>query len=217
MAENRCGEPESGAVKNFEGLSVQPHAGAAAVVEGEPGARVLDQRTRPVGCGRRDSAPRRAAHEVSGQPVDRHDGKQIEVQGPRPCSWVSGGETPDRSAEAESLPHTSPLRRISAHFVILSAFPCCRCIVSFLILCLRASALIDRPSPSQLAARDQLAAARQALRDRKRDTRRKIVAGAALLAAAADDPAVCQVVRRVLQARVTRPVDRAVIADLLDG
>jgi hypothetical protein len=77
--------------------------------------------------------------------------------------------------------------------------------------------LSDPPSPSQLAARRQLDEARQALRNRKRDTRRKIVAGAALLAEAAHDPAVRQVVRAVLRARVTRPHDRVVIADLLDG
>jgi len=75
----------------------------------------------------------------------------------------------------------------------------------------------DCPSEDQLAARRQLEAARQAHRDRKRDTRRKIVAGAAMLAAAASDAAVRQVVRAVLHARVTRPLDREVIADLLDG
>jgi hypothetical protein len=76
---------------------------------------------------------------------------------------------------------------------------------------------VPSPSPDQLAARRQLDDARQALRDRKHLTRRKIVAGAALLAEAQHDPAVRQVVRAALQARVTRPLDRAVIADLLDG
>jgi hypothetical protein len=75
---------------------------------------------------------------------------------------------------------------------------------------------VDCPSPDQLAARRQLDAAREAHRDRKRDARRKIITGAALLAEAEHDPAVGQVVRRVLQARVTRPIDRAVLADLLD-
>lgn len=74
---------------------------------------------------------------------------------------------------------------------------------------------VDHPTEDQLAARRQLDEARQQSRDRKRVTRRKIVAGAALLAAAADDPAVGQIVRSVLRARVTRPIDRAVIADLL--
>jgi hypothetical protein len=76
---------------------------------------------------------------------------------------------------------------------------------------------VDNPTPAQLTARRQLDAARQGLRDRKRLTRRKIVAGAALLAEAAHDPAFRRIVRPVLQARVTRPLDRAVIADLLDG
>jgi len=76
---------------------------------------------------------------------------------------------------------------------------------------------VDCPSEDQIAARRQLDEARQQFLDRKRVTRRKIIAGAALLAAAADDPAVRQVVRSVLRARVTRPIDRAVIADLLDG
>ena len=91
---------------------------------------------------------------------------------------------------------------------------------------------VDCPSPDQLAARRQLDAAREAHRDRKRDARRKIITGAALLAEAEHDPAVGpvsythldvykrqavgQVVRSVLQARVTRPIDRAVLADLLD-
>ncbi len=76
---------------------------------------------------------------------------------------------------------------------------------------------VDCPSEDQLAARRQLDEARQQSRDRKRDTRRKIIAGAALLAEAQTNPVVGQVVRRVLRARVTRPIDRAVIADLLDG
>jgi hypothetical protein len=76
---------------------------------------------------------------------------------------------------------------------------------------------VDCPSEDQLAARRQLDEARQALRDRKQLTRRKIIAGAAMLAEAADDPAVRQVVRRVLTARVIRPLDRSVVADLLDG
>lgn len=76
---------------------------------------------------------------------------------------------------------------------------------------------VDCPSEDQLAARRQLDEARQVHRDRKRNTRRKIVAGAALLTEAAHNPSLKQIIRSVLQARVTRPVDRAVIADLLDG
>jgi hypothetical protein len=76
---------------------------------------------------------------------------------------------------------------------------------------------VPPPSPDQLAARRQLDEARQKFRDRKRDARRKIIAGAALLAEAERNPEVGQIVRRVLKARVTRPLDRAVLADLLDG
>jgi hypothetical protein len=76
---------------------------------------------------------------------------------------------------------------------------------------------VDCPSEDQLAARRQLDEARQQFRDRKRDARRKIITGAALLAEAQRNPAVGQLVRSVLQARVTRPIDRAVIADLLNG
>ena len=76
---------------------------------------------------------------------------------------------------------------------------------------------VDCPSEDQLAARRLLDAARQAHRDRKRVTRRKIIAGAALLAEARHNPDFSQAVRRILKARVTRPLDQAVIADLLDG
>jgi hypothetical protein len=76
---------------------------------------------------------------------------------------------------------------------------------------------VESPTEEQLAARRQLDEARQVHRDRKRLTRRKIVAGATLLAEAAHDPAIQQIVRSVLKARVTRPLDKAVIADLLDG
>jgi hypothetical protein len=94
---------------------------------------------------------------------------------------------------------------------------CAICPYHFLDDCVSGFPLSDFPSPSQIAARRQLDEARQAHRDRKRDTRRKIVAGAALLSEAAHDPTVRQVVRGVLEARVTRPIDRAMIADLLDG
>ena len=75
---------------------------------------------------------------------------------------------------------------------------------------------VDHPTEDQLAARLQLIANAERVRQRKRDARRKIIAGAALLAEAEHDPAVGQVVRRVLQVRITRPIDRAVLADLLD-
>jgi hypothetical protein len=51
--------------------------------------------------------------------------------------------------------------------------------------------------------------------ERKRDTRRKIVVGGAILAAVDKDPALMQTVKRVLAAYVGRPQDREVIADLL--
>jgi hypothetical protein len=76
---------------------------------------------------------------------------------------------------------------------------------------------VDLPSDDQLAARRQLDEARQKSLNRKRDVRRKIIAGAALLTEAQTNPVVGQLVRRILKARVTRPVDQAVIADLLDG
>jgi len=70
----------------------------------------------------------------------------------------------------------------------------------------------------QLAARRQLAAARAAFLDRKRDTRRKIVAGAVALAHAGHDGQFRRDLRRLLQLHVTRPHDRALFADLLqDG
>ena len=52
--------------------------------------------------------------------------------------------------------------------------------------------------------------------DRKRDTRRKIVVGAAVLAAMDKDPFLAAQVRRLLAVSVTRENDRDVIADLLD-
>lgn len=51
--------------------------------------------------------------------------------------------------------------------------------------------------------------------ERKRDTRRKIVVGAAVLMAMEKDPDLAQRVRQLLAAQVGRPNDREVIADLL--
>ena len=78
---------------------------------------------------------------------------------------------------------------------------------------------VDHPTEDQLAARLpvsythldvykrqarlQLIANAERIKQRKRDARRKIITGAALLAEAEHDPAVGQVVRSVLQARVT--------------
>jgi len=75
-----------------------------------------------------------------------------------------------------------------------------------------------KPSEEQLAARRQLAEAREALRARKRDARRKIVAGAVALAHVGHDGDFRRDFCRRLQMHVTRPHDRALFPDLLqDG
>lgn len=71
------------------------------------------------------------------------------------------------------------------------------------------------PTAKQLAARRQLDDARQAVRERKRQTRRKVVAGAVLLAHADRDADFRRTVRLLLQEHLTRPHDRALFADLL--
>lgn len=69
--------------------------------------------------------------------------------------------------------------------------------------------------------REQIEARRLALlaqkkdADRKHDTRRKIVVGAAVLAHAALDPDFAATLREVLSVAVQRPADRAVIADFV--
>ena len=75
----------------------------------------------------------------------------------------------------------------------------------------------DPPSPSQLAARRQLDEARERLRRRKLDTRRKIITGALVLAEAGHNAAFARELRGILHASVTREQDRALIADLLAG
>ena len=52
---------------------------------------------------------------------------------------------------------------------------------------------------------------------RKLDARRKIVVGGAVLAAIADSPGLAVMVKTVLAQRVTRALDRAAVADLLDA
>lgn len=70
--------------------------------------------------------------------------------------------------------------------------------------------------------KDQLEARRQALlavkknADRKLDTRRKIVVGAAVLAHAELNPIFAEELRQVLEVAVQREADRAAIADLLE-
>jgi hypothetical protein len=73
------------------------------------------------------------------------------------------------------------------------------------------------PTEDQLNARRQLDEARRAFRDRKADARRKIVIGAVVLAQAGRDPAFRAMLQLVLQQHVTRPIDRALLTDLLDG
>ena len=72
------------------------------------------------------------------------------------------------------------------------------------------------PTEDQLKARRQLNEARQAFRARKTDARRKIVVGAVVLAQAGRDPAFRAVLQLVLKQHVTRSVDRALLADLLN-
>ena len=76
---------------------------------------------------------------------------------------------------------------------------------------------LARLQERKAALERQIAAAeRQAKASaRKWDTRRKIILGGAVLAAIETDPAVRQRVRALLAERVTRPNDRATIADLL--
>ena len=71
------------------------------------------------------------------------------------------------------------------------------------------------PTGEQLAARAQLAAARMEYRDRKRDTRRKVIAGAIVLAHAEHDTEFRRNLSRLFQLHVTRPHDRALFPDLL--
>ena len=63
----------------------------------------------------------------------------------------------------------------------------------------------------------QIAAAESQARAaaRKQDTRRKIIIGGAILAAVAESPSLAGMLKTVLARRVTRPADRAAIADLL--
>jgi hypothetical protein len=67
----------------------------------------------------------------------------------------------------------------------------------------------------KLAAQLNTLNAKAKVEDRKRDTRRKIVVGGAVLAAIESDAALAETLRRVLAASVARPADREVIADLL--
>jgi hypothetical protein len=68
----------------------------------------------------------------------------------------------------------------------------------------------------KLAAQINALAIKAKNENRKRDTRRKIVVGAAMLAAMEHEPALAPEVRRVLARFVSRDQDRSVVADLLD-
>ena len=59
--------------------------------------------------------------------------------------------------------------------------------------------------------------AREREAERKRDTRRKIIIGAAVLAHTEVDPQFIVTLRHVLNRAVQRPADRETIADLLRG
>lgn len=69
----------------------------------------------------------------------------------------------------------------------------------------------------QREARRQLAACRAAHHTRKRDTRRKVIAGALALSHAGHDREFRRELRRLVLQHVTRPRDRALFDDLLDG
>ncbi len=65
----------------------------------------------------------------------------------------------------------------------------------------------------QAEARLAALTAKKRTEDRKRDTRRKIVVGGAVLAHAALHPAFADALRGVLRVAVTRDMDKAVLAD----
>jgi hypothetical protein len=69
----------------------------------------------------------------------------------------------------------------------------------------------------QLQAQRLLQEAREKTQRRKRDTRRKIIVGGALLAHAELHPAFRVALRDALRSAVTRDIDRNVIAELLIG
>ncbi len=70
----------------------------------------------------------------------------------------------------------------------------------------------------QEALKAEMAAleARAKTDDRKRDARRKIIVGGAVLAHAELNPSFRDALTEALQAAVTRDIDKAVIADLLE-
>jgi hypothetical protein len=67
----------------------------------------------------------------------------------------------------------------------------------------------------QIKARADAIRAKKVAEERKLDTRRKIVVGAAVMAYAELDPSFADRLQEILDVGVTRPVDRAAIPDLL--
>lgn len=76
---------------------------------------------------------------------------------------------------------------------------------------------ILRKRKAQLERRIADAESEAKIAARKLDARRKIVVGGAVLAAIADSPGLAEMVKTVLAQRVTRALDRAAVADLLDA
>jgi len=74
----------------------------------------------------------------------------------------------------------------------------------------------EKQKTEQSRARMAELKARQRAEERKRDTHRKIVAGAILIARVNNDPRFRRVVQEAFDPAVTDPKHRAVIADLLD-
>jgi hypothetical protein len=68
----------------------------------------------------------------------------------------------------------------------------------------------------KLASQLSSLSAKAKTEERKRDTRRKILVGGAVLAAIESDTGLAEMVRLALDMNLTRPVDREVIADLLE-
>jgi hypothetical protein len=72
-----------------------------------------------------------------------------------------------------------------------------------------------RQKQERLKAQLDALASQKKAEDRRRETRRAFVVGAAALACAEADPAFKEALQKALQASVTRETDKAMIADLL--
>jgi hypothetical protein len=79
--------------------------------------------------------------------------------------------------------------------------------------------MIDQPKPlsrsQQLFNRARDARRQEAEQQRKEDTNRKIVLGAAMIAASRDDPAFAEQFKRLLDKYVLKPADRKRIEEWL--